>query len=64
MEYRFNAEEWDALTPENRVRRCRLLAQEALKMADGAKGSMKDALLAIAADWERLGTEIERNCNR
>ena len=33
MEYRFNAEEWRGLTTTERVRRCRLWAQEALKLA-------------------------------
>jgi len=36
MEYRFNAEEWKPLTPEQRARRCRLMAGEARALADEA----------------------------
>jgi hypothetical protein len=63
MDYRFNAEEWATLSPLDRARRCRLMADEAKKMAQNAKGMMKDSYLSIAVDWEKLADEIERTAS-
>jgi hypothetical protein len=60
MDYRFNAQEWVTLSSSARARRCRLMADEAKKLAERAQGSMKDSYLSIAADWGKLADEIER----
>jgi hypothetical protein len=60
MEYRFNAEEWKSLTPQQRASRCRLMAGEARTLADGAAPNVKLSYLKIADDWMRLADDIER----
>jgi len=60
MEFRFKAEEWKDLTPEQRVRRCRFMAKEALALANGAKPDLALAYKKIAEDWMALSNEIER----
>jgi hypothetical protein len=60
MEYRFNAEEWKSLTPQQRASRCRLMAGEARALADGAAPDVKIFYLKIADDWMGLADEIER----
>ena len=60
MEYRFNAEEWKSLTPQQRASRCRLMAGEARALADGATPDANLSYLKIADDWMRLADEIER----
>ena len=61
MEYRFNAEEWQGLTNEERIRRCRLWAHEARKLAEGATPDLREAYLRIASQWQTLGEDIERD---
>ena len=60
MEYRFNAEEWKSLTPQERASRCRLMAGEARALADGAAPKVGLSYLKIADDWMRLADDIER----
>jgi len=59
MEYRFNAEEWERLTREQRARRCRLLASEAIKLADDTSPKVAQGYLSIAREWLKLADEIE-----
>ena len=63
MDYRFNAQEWMSLSATDRARRCRLMAEEANKLAHTANGPMRDHYLSIAGDWEMLAVEIERTAN-
>jgi hypothetical protein len=63
MEYRFNAEEWVKLAPTERVRRCRLWAGEAQKLADAAVGSIREDYLRIAENWNQLAGDIDRISN-
>ena len=60
MEYRFKAEEWKNLTPQQRASRCRLMAGEARTLAAGAAPDVKLSYLKIADDWMRLADQIER----
>ena len=60
MEYRFKAEEWKSLTPQQRASRCRLMAGEARALADEGDPGVKLSYLKIAEDWMRLADEIER----
>ena len=63
MEYRFNAEEWQTISKQERIRRCRLMGAEAHKLAEKATGTMRMTYLQIEQDWERLAFEIEQNSN-
>ena len=60
MEYRFKAEEWKSLTPQQRASRCRLMAEEARTLAEGAAPDVKLFYLKIADDWIQLADEVER----
>ena len=60
MEFRFNADEWQRLTNEERVRRCRLMAQQALTLAEQAPPELREGYLSLSDDWLKLGLEIER----
>jgi hypothetical protein len=59
MEYRFNAAEWSELSAEDRVRRCRLMAEEARLLAERAPPSLKQSYAKIAQDWIQLAADIE-----
>jgi hypothetical protein len=61
MDYRFNAEEWPTLPPPERIRRCRLMADQAQKLAKSTTGTMKMTYLSLAKDWETLAFDIEQN---
>ena len=60
VEFRFNAEEWAGLTPAERLRRCSLWSEEAIKLASSAPEHLKDAYILIAKGWLKLAAEIER----
>ena len=64
MEYRFKADEWNTLTPVERVRRCRLWAAEAQTLADSAPPSLRHSYQSIADQWAELAREIEQHNNR
>jgi hypothetical protein len=61
VDYRFNAEEWNHLTSGERVRRCRLWAAEAMKLAAAAPVAMKQHYASIAERWSQLAEEIEKH---
>lgn len=63
MEYRFKADEWDALTPAERVHRCRLWAVEAQDLADRAPPKLTATYQNIADQWAKLADEIEQHSN-
>ena len=58
MKYRFKAEEWNSLLPEERIQRCRILGNEARKLAFEAHPRFKPIYLEIAAQWTALANEI------
>jgi hypothetical protein len=61
MQFRFNAEEWEALTIAQRVSRCRILAHEAETLAAHSATHMKSLYLDLATQWKTLSEEIERH---
>jgi hypothetical protein len=63
LEYRFKADEWNALTPAERVRRCLLWAVEAQELADRAPPKLAAAYQDIADHWAKLAEEIEQHSN-
>jgi hypothetical protein len=60
MDRRFAAEEWEALTTADRTRRCNVMAQEAIKLANNAPPHLAEGYLLLAEQWLRLGMEIGR----
>jgi len=59
MEFRFNAEEWVGLPPEERARQCRLMAAQARSLAQSASSpELKRSYSNIAAEWDELAQEI------
>ena len=61
MEFRFNAEEWKTLAPAERLHRCSLWAEEALKLAASSPDHLKDGYVLIAKGWLKLAADIERD---
>ena len=61
MEFRFNAEEWEGLAPAERVKRCRILAHEAQKLAEHSESHMRALYLQLAMQWAMLAEEMERS---
>jgi hypothetical protein len=59
MDYRFNADEWENLSHNQRAHRCRVMADEARKLAITAAELMNESYLSIAPDWEKLANELE-----
>lgn len=60
MEYRFKSDEWKNLAPEQRVRRCHLMAEEAQTLAAGASADLGLSYMRIAEEWMKLADDIER----
>jgi len=56
----FNSEEWNTLTPAERVARCNTLSREAISLAKDAPDTLRDSYLTIASEWLKFATEIER----
>jgi len=62
MDFHFTAEEWDALSPTERVHRCRLLAGEAQALADSASSpDLKKNYQRLADEWLQLAQEMEQS---
>ena len=60
MDYSFKADEWDRLTPLQRIVRCRDLAQEAQKVGNASRGRLKTMYLDLSIQWSMVADEIER----
>ena len=60
MDFVFKADEWEELTPIQRVVRCRNLAQEAHKIGNAARGRLKTMYLDLSIQWSMVADEIER----
>ena len=60
MDRRFAAEEWEALSVSDRINRCNILAQEAIKVANNAPPNLAEGYLHLAEQWLRLAMEIGR----
>src|SRR5688572_19525254 len=59
MEHRFKSDEWKTLTPEQRVRRCHLMAEQAQALATGASADLRLSYTCIAEEWMKLAGDIE-----
>jgi hypothetical protein len=59
LQLEFNAEEWKRMTPSDRVRRCRSLADEARLLSADAALNAKQVYLELSQQWSALADEIE-----
>jgi hypothetical protein len=60
---RFKADEWNTLTPRERVRRCPRRAAEAQALADKASPELKQIYQNMADQWATLAREIAHHSN-
>jgi hypothetical protein len=58
MQFRFNADEWVRLTTSERIHRCHLMQDEALKLAQQASPELKRDYVALAEQWARLAKDL------
>jgi len=58
-ELEFDPDEFMRGSHEQRIRLCRKLARRAEHKATIANGDQKDSLLKLAAEWDRLGDELQ-----
>lgn len=63
VEYRFEAKEWEQLTPTQKAQRCRLMAKQARAIADAAQPDLAPSYLRLAEDWQILALEIQRSAD-
>ncbi len=59
MQYRFKADEWEALAPTERVRRCLLWAVEAQEIANNSPPELAATFENIADQWAKLAEQID-----
>jgi len=60
----FNAEAWEKLTPEERIRQCRTFASEVYKLGRGSVGRLKPLYLDLSTQWSMLADEMERQISK
>ena len=60
MEFRFNAQEWARLSTSERIYRCRVMQEEALKLANQATADVRADYLALAEQWGRLAADLAK----
>ena len=58
MEHRF-MDEWKNLTPAQKARSCRRMAEEPRALATGASSDLRLHYIKIAEQWLQLAIEIE-----
>jgi hypothetical protein len=63
MDRRFAADEWENIGLFERIRRCTILAEEALKLAENASPAMRGGYLKLAEQWLDLAAEMHREAN-
>ena len=57
-ELEFDVEEWDRLTPAERVQRCLVYCEEAKNLGAGASADIQRACEDLAQHWRALAHEI------
>jgi hypothetical protein len=60
MDYRFAASEWKTLSVEERIRRCRLMADEALSVAATESPAFAEVYTKLSALWTVLAEQMEQ----
>jgi hypothetical protein len=56
----FDAEEWNGLSSQERIRRCLLYAQEATELGVHARPDAQQAYADLSQQWLALAMEIEK----
>ena len=56
----FDAEEWNGLRSQERIRRCLLYAQEATQLGAHAPPDAKQVYVDLSQQWLVLAMEIEK----
>jgi hypothetical protein len=64
LEKRFSADEWKNLTAEERIRGCRLIAEEAEKFAATEHTDAAQYYLKLAKQWTELADEMQAQNDR
>jgi hypothetical protein len=59
VERKFAAAEWIMLSVEEQIRRCRLMAEEALTLASGDRTSVRQHYLDLAMQWLDVAKELQ-----
>lgn len=60
MDDRFNSNDWDQLTPAQRINHCRVMAEESRKLSTGASPELQRIYLELANQWSALASELEK----
>jgi hypothetical protein len=61
VQFRFNAEEWSRLMPQQQAERCRSMVQESNALARSAKTpELQTVYYELALQWKKVANEIER----
>jgi hypothetical protein len=64
MEFRFNAQEWEGLTIQERIRRCLVMTHEAEALAAFSRPALKVLYSQLAEQWKMIAAEMELNSPR
>lgn len=64
MEPNFTADDFNRLSPRERVRWCRQMAAEAARLAEQTGERVRNAYGELAKQWNALADEIEREHTR
>jgi hypothetical protein len=59
VDYRFKSDEWERLTPAERIYRCRVMAEEARQLSNNASPDFKQVYLDLADQWSKLASKME-----
>ena len=59
MDRRFAADEWVTLSVEERIRRCRLMAEEAMTLAATDRTSSRQHYVDLAKQWTDLADDMQ-----
>ena len=64
VDYRFKSDEWERLTPSERIYRCRVMAEEARQLSNNASPELKRVYLDLADQWSKLASKIEQTLSK
>jgi hypothetical protein len=56
----FHAAHWVKLSSAERVRQCRLMAEEARDLSEGASGEIRRGYMELSLSWDQLEDEIAK----
>jgi len=60
----FKSDEWERLTPSERIYRCRVMAEEARQLSNNSSPDFKQAYLDLAHQWSKLASTIEKTLQK